>query len=82
MRKFLHVVTEADFVEDHEGADFPNLGEALVEARLAARDLIVQQLMDGRPVPFTWRIRVCDESGAVEAEVPFTSVIIQGALSR
>lgn len=72
MRCFIHVDTGESIIRDHEGADYNGLGEAVEEAKQSARDLIVEELRHGRPLPLHWLMLVIGEAGNTVA-IPFSS---------
>ena len=73
-RYFLDIVNDGT-VEDPDGADFADLEAAREEAILSARDLISQDLKEGRPLGLKRRIQIRDETGQAIDSVSFFEVI-------
>ena len=75
MLYFIHIVTDDRTVFDPTGAAFPDLRSAEAEAIQCARDLLIEEMRDGRPLSVDWIAQIADESGTVLAVVPFASVL-------
>lgn len=73
MHLFLHVVTGDGRVVDPEGEEFSSQAEASRAAIESARDLLIDALRSGKPLPLHWRIEVADAAGNVEATIPFAT---------
>ena len=74
MRYYLHMVTDAELIRDPEGAEFPDLEAAVTEAVQSGRDLIAEELRQGRPVPLNWRLLISTADDTVLRSMPFTAV--------
>jgi hypothetical protein len=73
-RYFLDIVN-GDTIEDPDGAEFGDIAEAREEAVLSARDLIGQDIKEGRPLGLTRRIDIRDDNGQVVDSVIFSEAI-------
>ena len=73
-RYFLDVVN-GDAIEDPDGADFADLEAAREEATLSARDLVSQDLKEGRPLGLKRRIDIRNETGKVVGSVSFSDAM-------
>jgi len=62
MRYFICLVTEKGTFPDSEGSELIDLDEASREAALFARELTIEELRQGRPVPTGWQLRIQDSS--------------------
>jgi hypothetical protein len=73
-RFYFHLQADGQIVLDDDGVDLPDLSAAEHEAILAARELLAEAIMCGRPdVPEAFVI--ADEEGRALAIVPFTAVL-------
>ena len=73
-RFYFHLQAGDQIVPDDEGAELPDLSAAEHEAILAARELLAEAIMSGKPeVPEAFVI--ADEEGRALALVPFTAVL-------
>ena len=73
-RFFFHTRDHNEFVEDLEGADFPDLNAARRDAQAAAREMMAELLLrndvvDGR------RFEIANSDGDVLEVVPFRSAM-------
>lgn len=73
-RYFFHICSRMERIEDREGADFDTLEAALIEARLAAREILAEDLRKGH-VNETRQFEIVDERGELMARVPFKEAI-------
>lgn len=71
---FFHICSRTERIEDREGADFDTLDAALAEARLAAREILAEDLRKGY-VDETRLFEIVDERGELMARVPFKEAI-------
>jgi len=62
MHRYLHIVTDIERLVDPDGQCFDTLASAVEEARQCARDLMAEELRQGRPLPLNWRVQVADET--------------------
>ena len=62
---FFHICSRTERIEDREGADFDTLDAALAEARLAAREILAEDLRKGH----------VDELGELMSRVPYKEAI-------
>jgi hypothetical protein len=74
MHCFIHIVTDEQRIVDPEGEEFADLEAARLGASQSARDLMANELVAGRPVPFGWRVQVADLDGTVLLTIPFASL--------
>jgi len=73
-RFYFHLQAGDQIVPDDEGVDLADLSAAELEAILAARELLAEAIMCGRPeVPEAFVI--ADEEGRALAIVPFATVL-------
>jgi hypothetical protein len=75
MRCFLHVVNDAVLVRDAEGEEFSELEAAAQEAAQLARDLMAEELRQGKPLPVRWRVLLTTADDTVLLSLPFTHLI-------
>lgn len=75
-RFHFHVRTVHDFVEDLEGADFPDIASAELEAIEDARAAMSTAILRGFDISGGSTIEICDEAGSVLMQVPFRRAII------
>jgi hypothetical protein len=78
---FFHICSRTERIEDREGADFDTLEAALAEARLAAREILAEDLRKGQ-VDETRLFEIVDEQGRLVAHLPFQDAINEGAARR
>lgn len=71
---FFHICSGMERIEDREGADFDTLEAALTEARLAAREILAEDLRKGN-VDETRLFEIVNEWGELMARVPFKEAI-------
>lgn len=74
-RYFLDLVEGEERIEDPDGQTFPDLQSAKDEAVLSARDVIVNDLRDGRPLGLHRTVEIRDEVGAIVAVISFATAI-------
>jgi hypothetical protein len=74
MRYYLHTVTDAELIRDPEGAEFADLEAAATEAVQSGRDLIAEELRQGRSVPLNWRVLISTADDTVLRSIPFAAV--------
>jgi len=80
MLYLFNVVMGGGEIADPEGSEFSCLDDAREEAKQIARDLVAEELQQGRPVEADWRIDVTDEFGNVQAVVRFRSIVMKPRL--
>ncbi len=73
-RYFLHIRDRDGFTEDAEGAEFEELAQAVAAAIVGARDILAEQIEEGRPLDGD-RIEICDEGGALVETVRFADIV-------
>ncbi len=73
-RYFFHIRSRAGKIEDHEGEDFENLEAALVNAHLAAREIMAEDLRKGQ-IDETRLFEIVDARGQVVARLRFYDAI-------
>jgi hypothetical protein len=75
MRFFIHVFNGSQVISDPEGGEFPDLDAAVAEAAQGAREIIVDHLRQGKPVPARWEVHLADEDGAVLEVLPLAALV-------
>lgn len=71
---FFHICGRNERIEDLEGADFDTLQAAIAEARLAAREILAEDVRKGQ-VDDTRLLEIVDEQGRLVARMPFADAI-------
>ena len=64
MRYHFHIREAADVIADEEGAEFASLKAARAEARASLRDLVMEDLKNGRPSR-AWCVDISTHDGTV-----------------
>src|SRR5262245_39659873 len=82
MLYLFHVIKGGTQILDPEGSEFADLEAAKQEAGHAARELAVEELRNGRPIPLNWHIAVADRFGNLRADIGFESVLLRSATGR
>jgi hypothetical protein len=77
MRCFIDIIMR-DRVHDVEGQDFIDLAEARDEAVEAFREILANELRNGRLLCLGWVAQVRDESGATIFEIPVSELMCEG----
>lgn len=72
-RYYFNIRDERGFIPDDEGAEYPSLSEALVEAKASAHDLAKQYLENKQVV--SGSIEIADESGALLSTLSLAEVL-------
>lgn len=72
---YFHICSRSERIEDREGGDFDNLEGAMVEARLAAREMMADDVRRGRMHDAPRRFEIVDEEGRLVARLPFVEAI-------
>jgi len=75
MRGYIHIVTDTERVVDPDGQQFESLASAVGEARQCARDLMAEEVRQGRPLPLNWRVQVADQEGCILATLKFAVIL-------
>src|SRR5262245_43232553 len=75
MRCFIHIVTDSQFVRDWEGEDFSDRQAAADEAAQIARDLMAEELRQGKPLPVLWKVLLALADDTVLLSLPFSQLI-------
>jgi hypothetical protein len=70
----LHIRSPSKFIEDEEGAEFNDVGSAMIEAVRSARCLMKGDVGDGK-LDLNQSIEVCDAEGQQVGTVPFAEAI-------
>ena len=73
-RYFFHVRDGANFIEDAEGVELPDLGAVREEAMSAAREMLAEKLYRGEVLDGQ-KFVVMDGAGDVVDEIPFRSAV-------
>lgn len=73
-RFHLNLFNDLD-VMDEEGIELPDLAAARDHSIAAARALMAEHVVMGRPIKLDHRIEVADHAGRVLATIPFREVI-------
>ena len=79
MHFYLHTLTDTERIRDPDGQECDDLEGARREASLSARELMANELQEGRPVPLGWHIHVADADDTVLATISFVQVALGGA---
>ena len=72
---FLDVVTADNRFEDPDGGEHENLNLAQAEARLAIRELVANDIREGRRIGLDRRIDIRDGDGNIVANIDFSDVV-------
>lgn len=75
MRFFFDVVTANGKAADPEGREFQNLKQATDEAKWSAREIVIDQLRQGRPFPSLWKVEIVDDRGLVALILAFGDIV-------
>ncbi len=73
---FLHLHDGADRFDDPQGTSFVSLAAARAEAERAAREMMAENLREGRPLDHQ-EIHIADAQGRVLEVVRFSDVLRQ-----
>lgn len=73
-RYFFHIRSRTERIEDPEGGDFDTLEAALAEARLAAREIMAEDVRRGQ-VAETRVFEIADARGRLVARLPFSEAL-------
>lgn len=73
-RYFFHIRSRTERIEDREGADFDTLDAAVTEARLAAREILAEDVRKGQ-VDDTRLFEIFNERGELVARLSFKDAI-------
>lgn len=71
---YFHIRSRDRRIEDLEGGEFDTLSAALKEARLAAREMLANDIRQGR-IDETRLFEIVDEQGQLVASLPFGKVL-------
>lgn len=75
-RYFFHVRNDSEFIEDPDGTDLPSPDHARQEAILAAREILSERLLKGRPIGGDV-FEITSEDGTLVERVPFRSALVE-----
>jgi hypothetical protein len=64
MRYHLNLRDDAQVIADGEGEEFTTLDAARAGARASVRELVIEDLRNGKP-PHGWRVEISNDRGAV-----------------
>ena len=78
---FFHICSRTEHIKDLEGGDFDTLHAALTEARLAAREMLAEDVRKGQ-IDETRLFEIVDERGQLVASMPFSDAINGQARQR
>ncbi|WP_411034011.1 DUF6894 family protein [Shinella sp. BYT-45] len=73
-RYFFHICSRNERIEDLEGEDFDTVQAALAEARIAAREILADDILKGQ-TDETRRFEIVDSQGHLVARVPFSEAL-------
>ena len=76
-RYYFHVVSPEGNIPDDEGMEFPDLPAALTEAYASARDLLIQELRNGKTDSFGMVVEVRDGMGRLLERVSLKAMVNQ-----
>lgn len=71
---FFHIRSRSERIEDLEGGDFDTVNAAIAEARLAAREILADDLRKGQ-MDEARLFEIVDSGGRVVACLPFSDVL-------
>lgn len=71
---FFHICSRSERIEDLEGGDFETLHAALSEARLAAREILADEIRKGH-MDETRLFEIVDGRGRLVARIPFSDAL-------
>jgi len=75
MRCFFHTVTDTEFIRDRDGEDFADRQMAEQEAAQVARDLMAEELRNGKPMPVRWKVLLALADDTVLMSLSFSQLI-------
>ena len=75
MRCFFHTVTDTEFIRDRDGEDFADRRMAEQEAAQVARDLMAEELRNGKPMPVRWKVLLALADDTVLMSLSFSQLI-------
>ena len=64
MRYHLNLRDDVQLIADAEGEEFANLEAARAEARASVRELVIEDLRNGKP-SHGWRVEISNDRGMV-----------------
>ncbi|MGD9478427.1 DUF6894 family protein [Shinella sp. G-2] len=73
-RYFFHIRDKDNLEIDPEGLEFPDLESAVIDARMAAKEMLAERLMAGEQLDGQ-RLEITDERGATLETITFRSVL-------
>lgn len=73
-RFFFNILKDRRLQLDPEGGDFETIGEAVEEARIAAREILSEKVLSGDEIDGQ-RFEITTEDGTIVEVVPFRSVL-------
>lgn len=73
---FLDVVADGKRAEDLEGEDYSSVEDARAEARLAIREIVGNDVREGKRLGLERRIDIRDAQGQIVASIAFTDVVV------
>ena len=79
MHLYLHIINDTERIVDPDGEEFPDLEAARHEGAQVARDLMAQELLHGRPLPFGWRVQIAEPDGTIRHTIKFTDIAAVGS---
>jgi hypothetical protein len=74
MHLYLHIINDTERILDPDGEEFLDLEAARKEGAQVARDLMAQELLHGRPLPFGWRVQIGEPDGTIRHTIKFTDI--------
>ena len=74
MRCFIHIVNDTEFIRDWEGEDFADRQVAAQEAAQVARDLMAEELRNGKTLPVRWKVLLALDDDTVLMSLPFSQL--------
>jgi hypothetical protein len=81
MHQYLHIVTDTERIIDPDGQEFGDLEMAKQEAVQSARDLMAEELRNGRPIPLNWRVQIAEADGTIRATIKFAELVFGEGVS-
>lgn len=73
-RFFFHIRDDEAFEIDLDGLEYPTLGHAVLDAQVAAREMVAEKVLRGERIDHQ-RFEIANDQGVVVAIVPFRATL-------
>lgn len=80
MPRFFFHIADGHRFPDEEGAILPDVPAALQVACVSAREIVAEEIKEGKPLSLGERIEIQDEAGRIVAVVTFKEALAHGEL--